>query len=444
MNNNDNVQNLITNKLNLIKRNILASECTPPLYFRGIVTDKQSPPVPIFDNIIKNYQKIKHVCQIIENNILIDNTTKPKFVKPENWWPVGLLNYIFDSSYIDISPLLQLNQRQKLSLVFVAQEYFNLSNESVDRILNRTNSLFNEVYQERKPNEKLYFEIKPGVYYMLKRHTVIKFLTDGDLFFNFLIETAFGLDINNYPHYNNFQSFVGVKAYCPEGLCVEIDFAGITLYDVVHFREQQPLDKKPYYAVRMLRGYDTSKRLATDVIKATKQKLLDNLPFFIIELVNIITQISHHGLVNPDIKLDNIVVDIITGQPKMIDFQLILPEGEQSPIDNPSDMYVEETLKTSHHVAIEYIKGKSCDKSTMTFSLCQLIYDILIILKANNTNNNSINNLLKNSELLSFIKLGISNNVKVRPNPVYTMAQIIGATHSFDHQHLEKMFRSNS
>ena len=56
-----------------------------------------------------------------------------------------------------------------------------------------------------------------------------------------------------------------------------------------------------------------------------RNRLLDELPFVTAEIVNVVTRLSQQGLVNPDIKCDNVVIDGLTGQPKMIDFGLVIP-----------------------------------------------------------------------------------------------------------------------
>ena len=73
--------------------------------------------------------------------------------------------------------------------------------------------------------------------------------------------------------------------------------------------------------------YDSHSALG--IYNILRKNMLKNFPFFLAELVNTVTRLSQQGLVNPDIKADNFVIDGSTGRPSMIDLNIILPSGHR-------------------------------------------------------------------------------------------------------------------
>ena len=467
-------------------KNILDKDFIPPSYFKGIEKEeeeeeegnekKMKKNSSIFYNLKTYYDRYKEYYKYLEQNVMTDYIYNPKSKLSNNLWPIGN-----DSNYIDITPLQELSFDPDilLDLTHVARDYFKLSTEAVDSILKKRTSLFHQVavacqrqrderFMEKREKkcvkdslieseEELYFfEVKLGVYYLLQRGTVIKFLTDVKHYSEFVIETGIGLSINS--NNDKVKGAVGIKTHCPQGLCVEMEFAGVTLYDVINdyivddssdnSEKYKKRLQRQIYAVKMLsvsnqlpyekNQYFNSQIIdtfyASRIIDIMREKLLNDLPFVMIELINVITRISRHGLVNPDIKLDNIVIDGLTGQPKMIDFGLAFPEGKRSPLWDedyePSSSTIKYILYKSHHIAIEYAKGEVCQRSIMTYSLCILFLQLLLMLKqkTNGSKHSKVLNidlLINNKSLVSCIYQGLSEDPKNRPNLINTIIPLI-------------------
>nr|BDV49859.1 MAG: wsv423-like protein [Penaeus semisulcatus pemonivirus] len=298
------------------------------------------------------------------------------------------------------------------------------------------------------PNE-LYYECKFGVYFVPGRCSVFKFLTQQTLYSEFVWEVALGLSVAP------IKGVVSIKNVCPEGFCFEMDFAGINLDEVINgdtngLRQysESPVTNPPVlqqclkvspkltclYAVRMMaaRGdfqscdpvlserittvYDTYH--AGQIACVIREKLLDDLPFTMAEMVNIITRLSQQGIVNPDIKCDNFVIDPMTGQPFMIDFGLVIPEGSRS-----RTQYVYEPGQYPQSPK-EYLSGKECTTNTMTFGLAYTFMDMLNTLLLR-TGNPGVAAIYYNIEFLEWLSSAYSDIPKERPS-IVDVATIIG------------------
>jgi len=297
--------------------------------------------------------------------------------------------------------------------------------------------------------DELYYECKFGVYFVPGRSSVFKFLTQQTLYSEFVWEVALGLSVEP------IKGVVSIKSVCPEAFCFEMDFAGINLDEVINgdtidLRQgsespatnppvlQQCMKMSPkltcLYAVRMIaargdlqyRDPALSKKVATvydtyhagQVACVIREKLLNDLPFTMAEMVNIITRLSQQGIVNPDIKCDNFVIDPMTGQPSMIDLGLVIPEGSTS-----RTRYTYE-LGQYPQSSKEYLSGKQCTTDTMTFGLAYTFMDMLNTLLLR-TGNPGVAAIYYNIEFLEWMASAYSDFPKERPS-IVKVATIIG------------------
>ena len=242
-----------------------------------------------------------------------------------------------------------------------------------------------------------YYECKRGVFLMPKRKSVIKFLKTKSSYPDFVWEAALGLTVRR------IKGVVPVRAVCAEAFCVEMDFAGIGLDYVLNgdvggvlpngARQQDapPVSQSSkgartsigcLYSVRMMQacGWMDDSAPVADTYHATlaagelREDILANLPFFLAEMANVVTRLAQQGIVNPDIKCDNFVVDPATGQPLMIDLGLTMPEGARDssrggakPADHPQS-------------PPEFLGGKICHASAMVFGLAYTFRELLATL----------------------------------------------------------------
>lgn len=432
-------------------------------------------------NVIANFDTLRSDC----NSAMQKAYRHPKKVPvPDHWWPVGVDgSKTHHRTSIDPSCLRAQTPTEKtLSLSFVAKQIFKISDAAFERVLSKKTTLLCEVsatcqywiaerknipmpsripvkfvpYTTQLSLKERFFEVKLGVYYILERGTVIKFLTQPSSFTDFVIETAIGFSVDR-----NIKGAVGVTATCPEGFCMEMDFAGVALQDVLNADFNCSLENPRYtgvgreiiqhhmapsnavgtlYGVRMLQATGclpesvqamckqpiTDSYSAIGVTNAMRDTLLQDLPFVIGELVNIVTRLSQQGLVNPDIKSDNIVIDGRTGQPKMIDFGLALPIGNRDTARSvsPNDVF-------SHYpqTAPEYLNGNRCEEGAMTYGLSYMITDILNTL-ITRTGNIAAACMSVNVPLSLFLARAYSADAKERPR-AFLMSPIIGACFPF-------------
>ena len=443
------LKNILYNKK--IHKNKEMDEKTLPPYFKGVEGESKT---IISSNFTTYYPRIRKHFRQYERNAWLDHVYEPKFTKLESFWPIGSIseNYI---NYVDITPLQKISYDSSnlLDIERVAKDYFMLPTSAVSSVLDKKTSLFHQVklaYQLHDVVDQAYFEVKEGVYYMLHRGTVVKFLKDVNQYSEFMTELIMGL--HNYINNSRIKGAVGIKNYCPQGMCVEMEFEGISLNDVInggmnyiinnkddprnrHRIERQIAAVKMLYVNNRLPQKISEKKIdyffAAHVIECMKAKLYNDLPFVMVEIINITTRLSNHGLINPDIKEDNIVIDGLTGQPKIIDFELIFPENRRSPFWDrceeegytPTISSIYNMVNASHHVAAEYFTGDICQRTVMTYSLCCLFDNVLKQKKYKDI----VDRLLNNPMFMECITRGLADDPENRPSLVKTLIPVIGA-----------------
>lgn len=472
----------------------------PPVYFERVEADanicgdayshfsfrRQAAKLGLFEsvqNVISRFDTLKDQC---------DNCIKRTYQKltapPDHWWPVGIKGSVHRHGTCMDPELLRTNSGKIMDVQYMARQVFKLSEAAVLNIMSKKTSLLYEVstvcsqwHEERSkrlpmpshvpeaytrfttligPKER-FLEVKVGVYYMLERGTVIKFMSSPKDFSDFVLETAIGYSIQD-----NITGAIGVIRTCPEAFCVEMKFAGVSLQHVIngdinctlnHPRvsstndAKQPVGKQELiqhhmypvksrgglYDVRMLQ---VTRRLpkslqnsyknpisdsytAVTVTNFMRDKLLNELPFVTAEIVNIVTRLSQQGLVNPDIKSDNIVIDGLTGQPKMIDFGLIIPVGKRE-TGREIGMY-----SNYPQTAPEYLMGEKCQEAAMTYGLSYMINDMLNTLVMRTGDMGAVN-MSVNIPLRLFMAKAYAEDFRKRPR-AYLMAPLIGACFPF-------------
>ena len=477
---------------------------SPPVYFERVEADanicggaaspysflRQAAHLGLVEpiqNVISRFDALRNQC----NNCILVSMNNIGPAIPDHWWPVGLEGSIQNRrTCMDPEPLRVYTpfNDSLLDITFLAKSVFKLSDEAVSNVIRKKTSLLYEVsnvckfWQEQRryltmpkhvppeyaptitligPNET-FLEVKLGVYYVLERGTVIKFMTKPTYLTDFVLENAFGYGLQG-----NVKGTVGVIATCPEAFCVEMEFGGVSLESVVNgdinctlnhprnnssaLRDQQELIQHhmaPYnmkgalYDVRMLQATGRLPAIlqktckipiadsysAVGVTNMMRKRLLDELPFLTAEIINIVTRLSQQGLVNPDIKSDNFVVDGATGQPKMIDFGLMLPAGRRDATRKVSST-TENVYSNYPQTAPEYLSGARCQEAAMTYGLSYMITDILNTL-VSRTGDMSAVAMSVNIPLQAFMAKAYAQDYKDRPR-AYLMAPLVGACFPF-------------
>lgn len=295
---------------------------------------------------------------------------------------------------------------------FLMSAVFNLTKDAMDRIKANKSTLLREVHEKtnrfkalRPPSayedgrtvvgeEEDVFEIKLGVYFVPAKGKVYKFLTRPVAFPEFFSEVSVGLYIEEASR----GGVCGVKRVCPEHFCFEMDYTGPNLdlvlrgthnhmandplsremgvYNVIMMQSTPGQYNIPLISGLLRRGEHIEKKVrdsttATGILGIFRRNLLDNIPFFLAQAINVITGLGQQGLVNIDIKVDNFVMSGVDGSPKMIDLNIVLPSGHKDPPSRGTD------FSASPQTPPEFLKGRRCYESSMSYSLAHMLKHLL-------------------------------------------------------------------
>ncbi|XP_076029871.1 uncharacterized protein LOC143018399 [Oratosquilla oratoria] len=409
---------------------------------------------------------IPAIRDIMRNCMLVRTQAKKAVydtpVSTKTLWPVGLdgrvakISTCLDPAVIGQTSVVACKTDRCIVRIEEMVDAFELDQHARDRVLSGESSLLAEVnavcsrWEFKRGNlqvptsvpakciqrtrvihpEEQYYKCKFGVYFMPKRKSVIKFLTSKMHYPGFVWETAFGLSVER------IKGVVSVHSVCPEAFCVEMDFTGIGLDFVINgsaILENQSYSLACLYAVRMLAacGWVKDDKIvdtyhASLVTNRLREKLLINLPFVMAEMANIITRLSQQGIVNPDIKCDNFVLDPATGQPFMIDLGLAIPEGCKDDTRRRGDADNEQYP----HSPPEFLCGRECTASAMIFGLAYTFKDMLLTL-IRTTNDPGVAAIHNNLHFLNWIRSAYSNIPGERPAAA-AAATIIGSCFPFN------------
>nr|AWQ60272.1 wsv083 [Shrimp white spot syndrome virus]AWQ61537.1 wsv083 [Shrimp white spot syndrome virus] len=422
-----------------------------PYYFKGIEKS-----CSLEDNYDTCQQlRIGHRSIVKSSKYVHDTCFYGKDPKVGFYWPTSSCDEemrFFDTRHI----LKELSSRnipssQIMDIMYMAVEVFQLPSRACERIRQKTSTLIKEVSDQCENWENFrktargclsdlvevpedvkdfntficpwetFFEIKYGVYYIVNRGTVVKFMKDMN-YEEFVFECVNGLSV----YRKNIKGVVGVTGVCPQGLCLEMPFAGISIDDVIRCVKDsldggeyyESRDARLLYGVVMLqrmgrlpevKGVDTvapitDSFIARKVVRSMFEKLKVNMPFVLAETCNVITRVANEGIINVDIKADNFVIDSISGQPKMIDLGLSYPLGYCY-----NDEYfrnTEELIRQYIHTPPEFFRGHCLGAYSMTYSFSVMASSILEDVVACSNMEGPAFNLMSNMHFLMLLQSG--------------------------------------
>lgn len=471
-----------------------------PKYFKMVESDVGIMKSVSLNSLFQKYtaERSSPVRQILEHCQLVrdraNRAVRSSSANAANLWPVDKGNISDVNTCLDSTTLKEVShtainygnyrvtrssgQLQRVVQLHEMVEAFQLDKEARDRVFEKRRSLLAEAaevcarWEASRHNlyvpkdvppafvrstkvihrDEPYFQCKYGVYFMPKRKSVIKFLTNKLSYPDFVWEAAFGLSIKKV------KGVVSVCRVCPEAFCIEMNFAGLSLDDVLNGdciglenRQTPPQDHPPViqrriksfpritclYAVRMMSECGLLKRSTLNlpaneildtyhamlVAGQLRLKVLDNLPFLMAEMANIVTRLAQQEIVNPDIKCDNFVLDPVDGQPLMIDLGLVVPEGTREGSRNI------ECPERHPQSPPEYLRGDICTSSAMVFGLAFTFKDMLTILltRTGDPGAAAIHNSI---HFLRWLSYAYSVDPHDRPDAA-SVAKIIGACFPF-------------
>ena len=347
---------------------------------------------------------------------------------------------------------------------YLMREVFNLSEDAVNAINKKKSTLLREVHSKCERFEaarwcgledEVYvgehedvLEVKIGVYFVPTKGKVYKFMHRPINFPEFFSEVSVGLYIEE-----GVRGVCGITSVCPEHFCFEMRYGGPNLDTVIRSdlksiaRDKKIKETCVYnlimmqstpgqFTVPLLSGLLREEHnnsimrdanTAIGVFTIFRKKMLDDMPFFLGELINIVTRLSQQGLVNLDIKADNFVIDGCTGQPKMIDFEIFLPSGHKNTPASTGTIDFENSPQTPP----EYLRGQRCFESSMSYGLAHMLRHILKALSS--SGDFTAASLHMDMKLSEWIARAYDENVANRPEP-HMAAVCIGSAFPFERE----------
>ena len=345
---------------------------------------------------------------------------------------------------------------------YLMKDVFNLSETAVKSIQEKKSTLLREVHAkcERfeiarrcESNDEIYigkhedvFEVKVGVYFVPSKGKVYKFLHRAINFPEFFSEVSVGLYIEEA-----VKGVCGITSVCPDHFCFEMKYCGPNLDAVINY-DHKSIEKDikakeicvynvimmqstpGQFTVPLLSGLLREEHknaiirdanTAIGIFTIFRKKILDDLPFFLGELINIVTRLGQQGLVNLDIKADNFLIDGCTGEPKMIDLNIVLPSGHK----DPSRVACAIDFEISPQTPPEYLKGQRCFESSMSFCLAHTLRHILKMLSR--TGDFAASSLHIDMKLSEWIARAYDENISDRP-ATHMAAVYIGSAFPFE------------
>lgn len=290
--------------------------------------------------------------------------------------------------------------------------------------------------------EEYMFEVKLGVYFVPSTGKVYKFLVKTANYPEFFTETSIGLCLKEV-----VVGACGVNAVCPEHFVIEMDYCGPNLGTVLYASSNRQPDEQCIYNAIMMQSTAENMSVSTSnlidhifdgkirdsyraalLMEYVREKMIiRNLPFFLSEIINIVTRFGRQRLLNLDLKSTNFTVDWISGSPKMIDLNLVLPVGFSDLSRSEKDI-TDKTFVDYPQTPPEYLKGEACYESSMSYGLAYLLRDVLYALTR--TGDHACISLYVNMRLSEWISRAYSESARNRPSP-YGAAILIGSAFPF-------------
>nr|BDV49945.1 MAG: wsv423-like protein [Metapenaeopsis lamellata majanivirus] len=383
-----------------------------PKYFDGCEDDiwpmlQKTPPSNIYiqnvtqkiicKSVLTNLHNLSHISDYLPDvkNVNISDVKKSNYEK--NYWPLGFndnTNHYKQIVMFDSKPLYEMVKKLDKSdcLCHVSLLCKNLEVNPNTIKKNRTESLLTIVdrMSEENQNDNIY-KIKTGVYYLTKSNSVLKFLVNKERIEESIREIFFGLILEN------IKGVVPIKHVYPEAFCFEMPFVGLSIehiicniYDSSRYLNQKSflkkiienqtcfIDEENLVRCKM----STTEKVNSFIHNATK-KLFYELPYIFAEIVNILTRLANLRLVHLDIKPDNIVLDLCTYQPYIIDMGFMTLIGTKY----SNDFYVDEKYHKNYPQSPpELLCSELCTKESMIYGLAYTFYFILERLKEKHYN----------------------------------------------------------
>ncbi|XP_047483392.1 uncharacterized protein LOC125035197 [Penaeus chinensis] len=281
----------------------------------------------------------------------------------------------------------------------------DLDYESIEKIKERSISLLSKVNELASSDQsnKIY-KIGPGVYYISKRDTVIKFLQKITNIQHFLSELFFGLIVKEV------RGTVPIYHVYPEAFCYEMPFMGLSLNYLLHGGIKyanrtflQCIAEKHSQSFMYTKSVD-------NLLDTCTRRLVKQLPYVMAEMINILTRLNNQQIIYLDIKPDNFAIDINTGQPYLIDMGLMTFVGTKY-ADDAFDID-EADFKKYPQSPPELLRGEICESKSMTYGMAYNVECILywLSMKGYNVDSLSENHLCK-----EWLQRARNENINKRP-----------------------------
>ncbi|XP_063615857.1 uncharacterized protein LOC134789056 [Penaeus indicus] len=301
--------------------------------------------------------------------------------------------------------LINIGRSDTLGDTVDLYQKLDLDSSSVDKIREGSVSLMSVVEAQCGSSNNNVCKINTGIYYITKSHTVIKFLTKftGDRIEDFLREIHCGLILKEV------KGVVNIEHVYPEALCYEMPFLGLSL-DYFLYDELRSNTFLPHFLCKC-----TTLGLAEDIdgktlIVECTERLVQQLPNVIIEMANILMRLGDQQMVCLDIKPDNFVIDVRSGQPYLIDL------GFMTAVGTRYSSYDFNIYPNERHLypqsPPELLEAEVCVQKSMTYGLS---FTLEQIVKRLFCKRYDVSLLSENFTFKKWIREGRQRDIEARP-----------------------------
>jgi len=363
-------------------------------------------PTLMSSRVERNICKLKHIRTRYHPAVI--RCRKRRIINTKKYWPVGTIPPPppLQSKSLYLPPLhsckpiydmvKELGADNSLTSIKELYQKLDLDSNLEDRVEKKIVSLVWVVNELSKLDNKSVYKIGSRVFYMVKSNTVIKFLSTVNRAEEFLREIYFGLILRD------IKGVVPIEHIYPEVFCYEMPFLGLSMNHVL-FEQKIPILQ---HVVNRYRHTNIQTLVYDYTLRFVKQ-----LPYVIAEMANIFIRLSNQGIVYLDIKPDNFVIDIYTGQPYLIDMELVTFAGTTYS-DDPFG--IDEIYRSRYPQSPpELLDAKLCDARSMTYGFACHLDSILRSLEAKRYDTRF---LLKNSAYRKWIAEARCRDINVRPH----------------------------
>nr|AJP00098.1 protein kinase [Penaeus japonicus]GBG35410.1 wsv423-like protein [Marsupenaeus japonicus endogenous nimavirus] len=300
--------------------------------------------------------------------------------------------------------IIHIGRQDTLTDVCELYKKLDLDDKSIERIRERSISLISIVDKLASFKESNVCIISPGVYYISKSDSIIKFLFKISNIEHFLNELFFGLLVQEV------KGTVPIQHVYPEAFCYEMPFIGLSLNYLLY--DATDVVKRPFLhciAKKHCQPYNHDETVY-DLVSTCTQTLAEQLPYVIAEMINILTRLNNQKIVYLDIKPDNFAIDICTGQPYLIDMGLMTFAGTKySDIDFDVD---ESNFYKYPQSPPELLRAEKCESKSMSYGMS---YNLNYILSNLDYKGYNVEPLSKNSHFIKWLKNAKRENINLRP-----------------------------